>query len=549
MKINVLKPKSWKKARVAAGISLCLLLAACGTPEMKEAPEVAAESVQVPENTASSTQKDEKQDSISANPPKDVATGSTPMQETVIDFPFPFGVEEGCKLTLACMDEEGGLYELRFYDKDGNLAQQLACGQLREPIRFAYDDLANTDYWYDDLEIFANGAKSGLLFIPDHETIEAGGLFLEEAIEIPVYAELLGYPGIPCTFAENETQWEKVLYDIDVETKSTQPLRRMTLQKESGLLEIWDYLDKQNLYSGEAVLKEDGSLANPEYYHYLFSDSVYRISHHSETASKIPVWFSYTDDKEEHTAEGREKNRFEKIQEAFWGNNGHMAEYEDRETFLSDFGFAGQEPFYCYSDKNGNLQLELYLDEKTGCGCGLSHTYHYTGQQQKADSMYGFAFDTVSEGTWTPRDPFQLTNVYGETGKEAVEEYEERIDYREDGTLDTYQSFGIVDWLNEEMELPPDEKIWMVKIHYIFRDDGTLFYRDYSHNSRIFATTGQSCDSYYDALERPVYETAYITHGRLKYYYIYDDTGKEPAYQLCLDDNLGYYIPECVRYH
>lgn len=512
--------KTMQKIRITAAFVLCLLLTACSTSKSAESKELSKPKAQ------------------------------SPVQETVIDFPFPFTMEEGCKLTLACIDAETGHYELRFYDQDGTLAQQLSCGQLQEPIRFSYDDLANTGFVYDDLQIFSNGAKSGLLFVPDKTAIEAGQLFLEDAIEIPVYEELLGYRSEPCTFEETETQWEKILFHVEAAQERTiQPLRRMTLQKESGLLEIWDYLDERNVYSGEAARKEDGSLANPEYYYYLFSENLYGIRDHSETNPTIPVWFSYTEDTETPMAKDREKNPFEKIQETVFGNNGHMAEYEDRETFLSDFGFAGQEPFYRYYDRNGNLQLELYLDEESGRGCGLSHDYYYTGQPEKKDSMYGFAFDTVSEETWEADNPYQLATVYGETGKESVEEYEEKIDYREDGKVDAFQSLGIIDWLNEETEMPPDEKTTLVTINFIYRDDGSLFYRDYSHNSRIFVTTYQSCDSYYDELERPVYETAYITHGTLNYYYIYDNTSKEPAYELRLDDNLGYYIPVCVRYH
>lgn len=521
--------KTMQKIRITTAFVLCLLFTACSTQKSAETKEI-AESKEEPSK------------------PKAQSTVS----ETVIDFPFPFGMEEGCKLTLACIDTEAALYELRFYDKYGTLAQQLSCGQLQEPIRFSYDDLANTGYVYDDLEIFSAGAKSGLLFVPAKTAIESGALFLEEAIEVPVYEELLGHRGEPCTFEETETQWEKILFHVEAQKKIIRPLRRMTLQKGSGLLEIWDYLDEQSICSDKAARKEDGSLANPEYYHYLFSENLYGIWDSSETDSAIPVWFSYTEDAKTPLAKDREKNPFEKIQETVFGNNGHMAEYKDRETFLSDFGFAEQEPFYCYYDSNGNLQLEFYLDEENGNGCGLIHEYHYTqdaGQLKKDAVLYGFAFDAVSEDTREPGDPYRLTNIYGETGKESVEEYEEKIDYREDGKVDAFQSLGIIDWLNEETEMPPDEKNPLVTINFIYRDDGSLFFRDYSHNSRVFSTTGQSYNSYYDELERPVYENAYITHGTLEYYYIYDDMGKEPKYKLCLDDNLGYYIPVCMRYH
>lgn len=320
--------------------------------------------------------------------------------------------------------------------------------------------------------------------------------------------ESLGFWEKPCTTEETETQLEKLLYDNDEDQENAKLLRRMTLQKDSGMLEIWDYRYDRSIYSGKAALKEDGSLANAEYYDYLFADSLYGY-YHSESDSAI----------------------------------------SNRETFLADNGFAGQEPFYCFYDRIGNLQLELWLNEETDRGCGLLHSHMDTAQWEDRNLMYGFAFDTVSDGTWTPNDPYQLTTPFGDTGKESVEEYEEIADYREDGKLDAYQSLGIDKFLCEEMEMPPDEKIWLIRINYIYRDDGSLFYRDYAHNSRKFFTSGQSRDSYYDELERPVYETEYITHGTLQYYYIYDDEGREPAYTLLLDQDSGNVVPVFERYH
>ena len=162
--------------------------------------------------------------------------------------------------------------------------------------------------------------------------------------------------------------------------------------------------------------------------------------------------------------------------------------------------------------------------------------------------MYGFAFDTVTDGTWKEEDPYLFASIDGDTGENAVTGYEERIDYTEDGKADCYQSLGIVGLHDEEGNVI-EEKSTVVKINYIYREDGTLFYRDYYHNGYVFGSTWQNSDSYYDEFERIVYETAYITHGSLEYYYIYDDAGREPKYALYLDDNLGYCIPVCVRFH
>lgn len=542
--------KSIRKPIIAASYTLCLLLASCGAQSSTEAPETvtefAAESAHEESIKEESISKESVKDETAKEETSETETDA-PVREIVLDFPFSYDMGEGCKLTLACMDESAGVYELRFYDKDGNVAQKLSCGHLKEPVRFSYDNLTVRDYYYNDLELFSDGTLSGLLFISDRTAVASGKLFREEPIEIPLY-ETAFYDGSFCTSEENETQREELLYRINESEKRVEPLRRMTLQKESTTLEIWDYLDNKNVFLGKAVVKEDGSLTNAKYYQHLFRDGRYPFYQSSGTDTTIPVWVSQTDIAVDNEAEGDEQSSFELIQNTVFGNTGHMSEYEDRKTFLSDFGFGEQGPFYCYYDRNGNLQLELYLDEESGRGCGLMHEYGYTYQMEKKDSMYGFAFDAVSNATWKQNDPYLFASIDGETGENYVEEYEEGIDYTEHGNVDCYHSLGYIDWIYNEGEMP-DEKDTILKINYIYRDDGSLFYRDYYHNDFVFGTTYQSIDSYYDESERIVYETAYITHGSLEYYYIYDDAGREPAYALYLDNNLGYCIPVCVRFH
>lgn len=85
----------------------------------------------------------------------------------------------------------------------------------------------------------------------------------------------------------------------------------------------------------------------------------------------------------------------------------------------------------------------------------------------------------------------------------------------------------------------------MVTINYIYREDGTLFCRNYHHDARTFSSTLCSLNSFFDEKERLVYERGYITHGSLEYYYIYEDD--TPAYCLCLDYNGGYVFARMVR--
>ena len=56
-----------------------------------------------------------------------------------ISVDFPFYETDSYSLTLAQLKEPAGEYELRLYDKDGKILQQISCGSLAEPIEFSYD--------------------------------------------------------------------------------------------------------------------------------------------------------------------------------------------------------------------------------------------------------------------------------------------------------------------------------------------------------------------------------------------------------------------------
>ena len=162
--------KSLRKPITAASYALFLLLASCGAQSTAKAPETVTEPAE--ESVTEESAKEETSETES----------DAPVKETDIDFPFSYDVEEGCKLTLACMDESAGVYELRFYNKDGNTTQKLPCGHLKEPVCFLYDNLTARDYYYNDLELFSDGTLNGLLIISDRKTLEAGKLFQEEPI-------------------------------------------------------------------------------------------------------------------------------------------------------------------------------------------------------------------------------------------------------------------------------------------------------------------------------------------------------------------------------
>lgn len=153
----------------------------------------------------------------------------------------------------------------------------------------------------------------------------------------------------------------------------------------------------------------------------------------------------------------------------------------------------------------------------------------------------GFTICNILEDEWKAPDPYLLKLVYGTDWIGEVTDYEEKTEYRDDGKPDYSEATGVTDHENDS------ERETILAMDFVYREDGTLYYRDYSHNDRVGSTWG-SVNSFYDEKERVVYESGYITHGYVEHYYIYEDESDKPAYCLYLDHNSGYAFPEMVKY-
>lgn len=188
------------------------------------------------------------------------------------------------------------------------------------------------------------------------------------------------------------------------------------------------------------------------------------------------------------------------------------------------------------------------LDENGEQLCGISYINKINSDLEKAITMKGFTLCSPREVKWNGVDPYTFRSEYGTTGaeKENVEDYEENIEYTEFGKPDCFVSRGRVEGWSAE-----DQMQDILRINFIYREDGTLFYRDYYHSHQAFGTTLQGLHSFYDEQEQVILERGYITHGQLEYCYIYEDTDGEtadkPTYILYLDYNMGYVNPDMIK--
>lgn len=240
----------------------------------------------------------------------------------------------------------------------------------------------------------------------------------------------------------------------------------------------------------------------------------------------------YPADAPESGAEGlcyqweREKQRFAEVPVTIpW----YQEESVRNEAFLADHGFAGSEAFYEYRDRFGNLIMEIYFDQQAGRGCGIRYYYSFNDKLKKRATRDGFAFEEVETGVWEPQEEFSKLTVYGDDVSKSASGYKEIYKYTDDGKISSFEARGmdLVDKVPMEVSL--------LSLDYIYRDDGTLYHREYHHYQKFFSSTGQSEDGDYDKQGRLVYRYSYITHGAMDEYYIYNGNHKEPKYRLFLD--------------
>lgn len=454
----------------------------------------------------------------------------------VVDYPFSSG-EEDWRLVLCTEDNVEGksAYCFRLYDEADNLVQEFPCNLNAERFTFRFDRRLYNQW--AALAVFPADAEishaDGLVYAWDYEERR----FDEEPIEIPWYDEVNDNRTFLVTDRQEKSE-TKAIYRIDSEIGQAVELRNWTLTwtgEEDGQAKLYirDCIEEAVLYDGviydgEPEWKALGKLSDDEYFQDLFREDLhYPVNRPVDT--EIPTVSRIT------------------VGEGGW--DFEYLTYESREALLEDCGFQDAEPFYQYYDRFGNIELELYFDESTGRGCGFhySHVVNYE-LEKNVWCDGGFIFEGTSAGEWED-DTYSLLTWEGVDAREHEDVTQVNYEYTDDGKLSYYEVRGIADlaevqWY-EGMEVTDE---FFISIDWVYRSDGTLYRKDYAHNSMVFVTTGQSQHVYYDEQGRPIYRYEYITHGSFQDYYIYDDEATLPKYCISLDHSNQYLIPLMIVY-
>ena len=215
-------------------------------------------------------------------------------------------------------------------------------------------------------------------------------------------------------------------------------------------------------------------------------------------------------------------------------DNGEAINEMDKADFLEMFGFGDSEPFYVHTEEDGYALVELYYDEEREVGCGI------IDGENTGDYSYGFAFNTCKEVSWHYPDPFSVLSIYGTNGEEAVTDYKKNYEYDSEGRLVHFQSTGMP--LESPLVEGDDNEDWynqyIIDVAFTYDPQGKLTKKIYKHSPAWYMPFGTMFSwqvSHYDERERLAHTAAYVTHGSVEGYYIYQGESDEPAYFLELD--------------
>ncbi len=213
--------------------------------------------------------------------------------------------------------------------------------------------------------------------------------------------------------------------------------------------------------------------------------------------------------------------------------------FKDKRSFLTAYGFDVDEPFYkVYAE--GDLVLTMYYDEETELGCVISGSRGLEGacfQGATTAEWNGYLWGDYTDPVVVHLDERLRPQDYMEDYH-----YDEIKEYDDAGRLVEYRVTNIDDYIKEECSSAKDSYDgWndALKVTYEYQPNGELAYREYVHNSYIFGTTQSVLQTWFDEQGRPVYECAYITHGALEWFYIYEDEDEIPEYILSTDFGWG----------
>lgn len=181
---------------------------------------------------------------------------------------------------------------------------------------------------------------------------------------------------------------------------------------------------------------------------------------------------------------------------------------------------------------NSNIHIELYYKEDLDKYYFIEETSNYiTFAQIKQITDHFNYLNEIYDSIVVP-NPYSYVSIEGETGEKYVSQYRETKESDSNNNIINYTSFGVLN------DYPDDSEAKILENIYEYNNDQILTHWVQYQNPVIWGTQFSTRNYYCDDKGNPIYLNAYITHGGLSYYYIYNGQ-TTPQYVILIDGFFG----------
>lgn len=202
---------------------------------------------------------------------------------------------------------------------------------------------------------------------------------------------------------------------------------------------------------------------------------------------------------------------------------------KDRDSFLREQGFEGQEPFRICDNETGDCRTEVFYDGKTEKGCFLvTHYIVHNGVKTETDIFGTEINEVINEEKLEP-------DTYDYSDLDKDEEWESY--YKDVMKKRVRKENGKI--LEVTYDSSSEEKMLGSTDHYIYREDGSLCWHEHDHGYDM-GTVNISISYEYDDKERLRQYTEQLGHMEEAFYtWFYPDEGNKASCILELNMEFG----------
>ncbi|MCR5625961.1 MAG: hypothetical protein K6F99_01460 [Lachnospiraceae bacterium] len=435
------------------------------------------------------------------------------VKEGVVYLDFPFEDEmKDYTLYFVDTDSTGEHCVFRLFDEKSTLVQEFGDLNIQGKPEFKYDYLdAAVDF--AAISVFPKEADEefcGYYFAMDL----ANKHFYPESVKIPKYDGVVSgtYNRLIYTEETDEMSGKRDFYQIISEDNRCVKCKRWEYKFsekndfENVTQKITNTIDNKVIYEGPVQLDNDREPINQDFYK-------------SYILNNLNIYEGERDD----------SILFYNIDDDFLD---YKESYDSKEELLKALEMEDNDHIGTYDDEFGNEALDVYYKKSSKTGVVFMSRWQYDSNLKKWASVTAVPF----KGMTSTRSLVSF-EIMTEKSEMATGGYIKNIEYIS-GKL---KSLKIMDF-NRENEDAGYETL--IEENYIYRDDGSLYYRGHNHSAYYYEPTYMGMNEKYDELSRCLYSAGYIENGSHEFYNFYEGEKKKPEYQVFIQksSDTGYFV-------